>query len=310
VGGLVVKLPWSQRVWSLPCLSVLLTTPKVSEQLGRRHKTMAQVAGQMIKWLRRVLPGRQLKVIGDGSYSVMELGLTAQAQQVTLIAPLRLDARLFEPPPPYSGRGRPRVVGARLPNLAQIAADPQTTWQRAQLDWYGGQTQSLDWVTGTALWDSTGTDPLPLRWVLVRDPTQRLPTRAFFSTDLEGDPLTIVADFIKRWSREVTFEESRAQLGLETQPQWSDLAIERTTPALFGLFSLVVLFAHALQPDGQIPLATSAWYPKPEATFSDLLALVRRALGGNFTFQTAPTNPDMVLVPRLLLDRLALAVCF
>jgi hypothetical protein len=259
VGGLAVKLPWSRRVWSLPCLSVLLTTPKVSEQLGRRHKTVAQVAGQMMKWLRRVLPGRRLKVIGDGSYSVIELGLTAQAQQVTLIAPLRLDARLFDPPPPYSGQGRPRIVGARLPNLDQIAADPQTVWQRAQLDWYGGQTQTLDWVSGTALWYSTGTEPLPLRWVLVRDPTQRLPTRAFFSTDLTQDPLTIITDFVKRWAMEVTFEETRAHLGVETQRPWSDLAVERTTPALFGLFSLVALFAHALKPDGQIPLATSAW---------------------------------------------------
>jgi hypothetical protein len=106
----------------------------------------------MIKWGRRILPGRRLKVIGDGAYSVIELGLTAQAQQVTLIAPLRLDARLFDPPPSYSGRGRPRVVGQRQPKLEQIATDPQTVWQQTQLAWYGGQTQTVDWVTGTALW--------------------------------------------------------------------------------------------------------------------------------------------------------------
>jgi hypothetical protein len=197
-----------------------------------------------------------------------------------------------------------------LPNLDQIAADPQTVWQRAQLDWYGGQTQTLDWVSGTALWYSTGTEPLPLRWVLVRDPTQRLPTRAFFSTDLTQDPLTIITDFVKRWAMEVTFEETRAHLGVETQRPWSDLAVERTTPALVGHFSLVELYANALKPDGQIPLATTACYSKPEATFTDLLALVRRALWGNFTFQTAPTNPHLVLVPRSILDRLALAACF
>ena len=310
VGGLVVKLPWSQRCWALPFLSVLLTTAKVSEALGKRHKTLAQVTGQVISWLRWVLPGRKVKVIGDGSYSVIELGLTAQKRQVVLIAPLRLDARLFDPPPPYSGQGRPRVVGQRLPNLAQVAEDPQTLWQRQQVAWYGGQQRSLDWRSGTALWYSTGTPPLPLRWVLVRDPLGQLPTRAFFCTDQDQDPLSIITDFVDRWSLEVTFEEGRAHLGIETQRQWSDLAIERTTPALLGLFSLVALFGQALFPDGQVPVAQAAWYTKSEATFSDLLAAVRRALWGDFTFQTAPHAPDMLLVPRSFLDRLAFAACF
>ena len=309
VGGVVVKLGWSQRRWALPFLSTLLLTPKVSEQLGKRHKKLPQVAGQMISWLRRTLPDQRIKVIGDGSYSVIELGLTAQKRKVTLIAPLRLDARLFDPPPPYSGRGRPRVVGARLPNLAQIADDPHTQWQRQQIDWYGGQKRLIDWVSGTAMWYSTGIPPLPLRWVLVRDPSGQLATKAYFSTDQDQDPLSIITDFVDRWSIEVTFEESRAHLGVETQRQWADLAIERTTPALFGLFSLVVLFAHTLFPDGQIPIAQSAWYAKSEATFSDVIAAVRRALWGNFIFQTAPDQPDMLLIPRRFLDRLAFAVC-
>lgn len=132
-----------------------------------------------------MLPARQIKVIGDASYSVIELGLTAQRRQVVLIAPLRLDARLFDPPPAYSGQGRPRVVGQRLPNLAQLAEDTHTVRQRQQIAWYGGQQRPLDWLSGTALWYSTGTPPLPLRWVLVRDPAGHLPTRAFFSTDQE-----------------------------------------------------------------------------------------------------------------------------
>ena len=310
VGALVVQLPWSQRSWALPFVSVLLMTPKVSEQLGKRHKTLARVAGQLIRWLRRVLPSRQIKVIADGSYSVIELGLTAQKCQVSLIAPLRLDARLFEPPPEYSGRGRPCVVGKRQPTLAQIVDDPKTIWQRQQITWYGGKQRTLDWVSGTALWYSTGTDPLAIRWVIVRDPSGQMATRAFFSTDPDQDPVSIITDFVDRWSIEVTFEEGRAHLGIETQRHWSDLAVERTTPALFGLFSLVVLFANALFPDGDIPVASTAWYDKSEATFSDVLAAVRRALWGNFTFQTAPHDPHMLLIPRQFVDRLAFAVCF
>jgi hypothetical protein len=113
-----------------------------------------------------------------------------------------------------------------------------------------------------------------------------------------------------RWSLETTFEEGRAHVGLETQRQWSDLAIERTTPLLFGLYSLVTLFGQALYPDGQLPLNQAAWYHKPSATFGDVLAVVRRHLWGNFTFPTSPTDPDVVLVPSSTLSRLAHAVCY
>jgi hypothetical protein len=310
--AVVVKLPWSRHYWALPCLSVLLTTPKVSEQLGKHHKTVAQVTGQLVQWARRVLPGRRLKLIGDGAYSVIELGLRCQASGVTLIAPLRLDARLFGPPPHRQGQqvGRPALVGQRLPNLSQVIHQASTLWQRSQFDWYDGGRKVLDWTTGTALWYSSGTTPLPIRWVLVRDPTGKLPTRAYFSTDLEQPAPTIVADVVKRWAIEVTFEESRAHLGVETQRQWNDQAIERTTPALFGLFSLVVLFAQTLYPEGHLPLPQSAWYHKTEASFSDLLALVRRALYADFNYQTSAADPDMVLIPRADLERLAHAVCY
>lgn len=310
--AVVVKLPWSRQYWALPCLSVLLTTPKVSQQLGKRHKTVAQVSGQMVQWARRVLPGRRIKLIGDGAYSVIELGLTCRASGVSLIAPLRLDARLFGPPPSVLGKqvGRPAVVGQRLPNLEQVACQSSTLWQRSQVAWYDGRRKVLDWTTGIARWYSTGTAPLPIRWVLVRDPAGMLPTRAYFSTDLEQPAPTIVTDVVKRWSIEVTFEESRAHLGVETQRQWNDLAIERTTPALFGLFSLIALLGQALYPDGQLPLPQCAWYHKTEASFSDVLALVRRALWRNFNYQTSAFDPNMLLIPRTDLDRLAYAVCY
>jgi hypothetical protein len=300
--AVVVKLPWSGHYWALPCLSVLLTTPKVSDQLGKRHKTVAQVTSQLVQWARRVLPGRRIKLIGDGAYSVIALGLRCRASGVTLIAPLRLDTRLFGWPPPRTGKGRPPIVGQRLPNLEQVARQKSTCWQRSQLTWYNGGRKVVDWTSGTA--------PLPIRWVLVRDPAGRLPIRAYFSTDLAQSAPTIVADFVKRWSLEVTFEESRAHLGIETQRQWNDQAIERTTPALFGLFSLVILLGQALYPEGHLPLPQTAWYHKTEASFSDVLALIRRALWADFNYQTSALDPDLVLIPRADLERLAYAVCY
>jgi len=285
---------------------------RVSERLGKRHKTIGMWAHQMISLVLRWLPDRPIKLMGDTAYSVLELGLHAQHQQVTLVTTGRLDAVLHEPPPERTRHtiGRPRVVGKRLPALEQVLQDPETVWQKRTLDWYGEGERTLEMCTGTALWYRYGSDPLPIRWVLTRDPSGKHPPKAIFSTDPTQSAEQIISDFMKRWSLEVTFEEGRAHLGIETQRQWSDLAIGRSTPLLFGLYSLVTLFGQALHPDGQIPVAQAAWYRKQAATFRDVLAVVRRHVWGQGTFPTSPTDPDVVLVPRSTLERLSLAVCY
>jgi hypothetical protein len=96
-----------------------------------------------------------------------------------------------------------------------------------------------------------------------------------------------------RWSLEVTFEEAREHLRMETQRQWSDLAIARTTPVILGLFSLVVMLARRLQPDGKVPILTAAWYQKTEATFSDCLALVRKHLWNSNIHKMSAQKADV-----------------
>ncbi len=311
VMAVVVTLPWTKQRWALPFLCVLATTPEVSERLGKRHKTVGMWAHQMVSLVRRWLPDRSIKLMGDTAYSILELGLHAKAQQVTLVTTGRLDAVLHEPPPERTQHtiGRPRVVGQRLPSLEQVLQDPETVWQKLTLDWYSEGERTVEIATGTALWYRYGSDPLPIRWVLTRDPSGKRPPKAIFSTDPTQTAEQMVTDFMKRWSLEVTFEEGRAHLGIETQRQWSDLAIERSTPLLFGLYSLVTLFGQALHPDGHIPVAQAAWYRKQTATIRSVLALVRRHLWGQETFPTSPTDPDAVLVPRSTLERFSLAVC-
>src|SRR5258708_2183574 len=234
-------------------------------------------AHQLHHLTRRWCPTLPITLLGDTAYSILELGLTCQEQQVSLLTPFHLDAVLHALPPERDAHtiGRPRVVGSRLPSLEQILADPNTTWQRLTLEWYGQGERTLEICTGTALWYRAGFAPLPIRWSL-----------------------------------ETTFEESRAHLGIETQRQWSDLAIDRTTPLLFGLYSLVTLFGCALHPEGCIPVTHTAWYHKHTATFHDVLAEVRRHFWGNCSFSTSPTDPDVVFVPCLTLDRLTKAVCY
>ena len=269
VMAVVVTLPWTQQRWALPFLCVLATTPEVSEKLGKRHKTVGMRAHQMVSLLRRWLPNVPIKLIGDTAYSILELGLHCVAQHVTLIAPFRLDSVIHQPPEVRTKHtiGRPRVVGKRLPSLETVLHDPKTMWQRITVDWYGEGKRVVEICTATALWYRYGSDPLPIRWVLTRDPEGKRPPKALFSTDQSQTAEEIVLDFMKRWSLETTFEESHAHLGIETQRQWSDLAIERTTPLLFGLYSLMTLFGHALHPDGQLPLKQAAWYHKQAATF-------------------------------------------
>ena len=312
VFAVVVKVPWTKYAIALPFLSILLTTPKVSAGLGKRHKTVTQVTGQVVMWLRRTLTGYPIHLVGDGAYAVIELGLNCQRCQVTLIAPLRLDARLFERPSRLRqmAKGRPPLVGVRLPNLAEVVLSSTTLWHRSRVTWYGATTAVMDWTTGTALWYSTGTPPLPIRWILVRDPSGKKATRAFFSSDLTQPPTAIIQDFVVRWSLEVTFEESRAHLGIETQRQWSDLAIERTTPALLGLFSLVVLMADSLRCDQTLPYEQTAWYHKEYPTFHDLLRLVRRQIWQHRLFQTGVYFQDIRKFSPTHLDSLLSAVCY
>jgi DDE superfamily endonuclease len=309
---LVVQVPWSSRAWALPFFSVVATTPKVSAELGKAHKTVAQIAAQMVITVRRWLPDIPMKLVGDTAYSVVELGLCCLKHQVTLIAPVRLDSRLYAPAPPRKPgtNGRPRVKGEELPKLGEVLANPNTEWQRVKVKWYDGTEQDMEVASGTAVWYRIGLAVLPIRWVLTRGLQGEREPRAYFCTDQSQSALEVVSSFIKRWTIEVTFEESRAHLGMETQRQWSDLAIERSTPCLLGIFSLVTLFGKALHPDGKVPVQRTAWYHKSEATFSDVLAQVRRQLWGNFTFQTSPTNPDVCLVPRSHVERLAYAVCY
>ena len=208
-------------------------------------------------------------------------------------------------------RGR-RTVTAALRQMGLHAASNVRLSHhgRNHARWDNGRRRELAVTSGTAVWYRIGQPVLPIRWVLVRDPKGLLEPRAYCSTCPDDRPRAVVQQFIKRWTIETTFEESRSHLGLETQRQWSDRAIERTTPCLFGLYSVVALLAHALHPDGKIPLQRTAWYDKPQATFADVLAAVRRHLWGELSYSTSAHAPDFIGIPRSELWRLVQALCY
>jgi len=300
---LLVKLPWSSRVWALPFLSVLCRAK--DKQRPQAHKTTIDILLTVVRVVRRWLPERVIVLVVDGGFAAVKLALCCASQDVTLVTRLRLDASLYHPPPPPTGqRGRPPRKGARQRSLKQWAARRATPWTEVAVAWYGGQQKKLRVFSRTALWYTPGERPIALRYVLARDPEGKLRDEAFGCTNLEATPEQILGWVVMRWSVEVTFEEARLHLGVETGRQWSDQAIARTTPVLLGLFSVVVLLCGRLATDGQIPLNTAAWYAKGEATFTDCLALVRQHLWRSRYLMNSAQQAELVQIPGKALDHL------
>jgi hypothetical protein len=305
----MAPMPWG-GIRGLPFLAVLAPSERHAHTRGRRHKKLTDWARQALLQTARWLPGRRVVAVADSSFSVIEL-LRVAGRRLCMVTRLRLDAGLHEPAPARKPgtKGRPRVKGARLPSPAERIQDPTTPWRRVTIaGWYGGGERRLGIASGTAVRHHPGMR-VPIRWVPVRDVEGGKEPQAFLCTDLEADPVTVLGWFVRRWRCETTFEEARRHLGVETQRQWSDLAIPRTTPALLGLFSLVAVWAAEIQARRGLPLDAAYWYPKRAPTFSDALAAVRAELWHAEAFAASRSDPEGTKIPAGLLERLLLVAC-
>jgi hypothetical protein len=308
----MVPVPWTRRRWALPFLTILAPSERYNTAHRRRHKKLTDWARQAILQVRRWLPKRKIVVVADSSFAALDL-IAAVRRHVCLITRLRLDASLFEPAPERrpGQNGRPRKKGRRLPKLSKLLEEKKKRRTKLSMPyWYGDERCILEIMTGTAIWYHSGLPPAPIRWVLVRDPTGVRDPQAFLCTDLDATPVEILGWFVSRWSIETTFQESRAHLGVETQRQWSDLAIARTTPALFGLFSLVTLWAADPKIAGSLRPRSTAWYHKRELSFSDAMAAIRKLFWSAPSFSMSRHPPDSVEIPAALWERLTEALCY
>ena len=303
---LLVPVPWSGRVWALPFLTVLSPSLSACQKLGQRHKTSHDWLRQMLKQVRRWWPQRQLVLIVDGAFASVALGWACVGCDTVLVSRLRWDARLYHWPGPRSPgqRGPHAQKGDRQRTLKVWAARGDTPWQEESVRWYGEKQKTLQLFSRTALWYRAGQSPLPLRFVVVRDPQEELRDEVFFSTDLEVSPVQILEWVVRRWGVEVTFEEAHAHLGMETQRQWSDKAILRSTPCVLGLFSIVTWLTNRLQQHQPIPVQNTAWYKKEQPTFSDCLYWVRQQLWNQQFFVYSTAKRHLIQWPHELIDLL------
>ena len=314
---LIVPLPWCKRPWALPFLVILSSSKKSDEQAGKRHKTSIDWTIQMVHCVSRWLHRTPWILVGDGAYACMALAKVCIISGATLVSRLRLDAQLYEFPEakPPGQRGRKPIKGKRI-QLKELLLDTNQVWQAVTVKWYGGEQKIIECLTFTCLWYHAGVVPLKLRIVLVKTPEGRNEAEVFFSTDIENTPKQMIEWFVLRWNIEITFEETRAHLGIETQRQWSDKAIARTTPLLMALLSILVLVAIKMH-ETKILLVqeTTSWYDKKgELTLADIIMVIRRSIWVKMYFSMSKNhgnNTDSLKITEknanLLIYQLALA---
>ena len=298
---LLTPLPWLKRgSWALPVITALCPSQRYwqERQQPRSHKTLMDWASQLMSWLARYTKdlGREVYLVGDGTYTTYELMGQAQKRGIGLIARMRMDARLFHfPTPPPKGKPGPKPkLGKRILSMTRRLTDKRINWQRVVFtEWYGQSQKEMLIASGESIWSRQKGQRVALRWVLIKDPEGRLDPVLIACSNQTLSAADMVRHFVRRWQVEVTFAELRRHLGVESQRQWSDKAIERCTPLLMGLFSLVCLMAVPLFKSGRLPLNKTAWYDKKHYSFSDIYTGVRRHLWSNIELSTSPKTSQV-----------------
>lgn len=275
--AVLVKFPFATRPWALPVLIDLYRSEEDDRARKRPHRTPARIMCGLVRVLLMRFPGRTFIFAGDSGYGTHEVARFCgrHRARLTLVSKLHPDANLFDPPPSYSGKGRPRVKGARRPKpRAAVAA--AGSFARREVGWYGGGKRRVDTLDGTGHWYKGGRGLVPVRWVFVRDVSGTHRDEYFFTTDPDLTPAAVIGHYCGRWNIETTFQEARSCLGLESTRGWRKNTVLRAGPCLLGLYSVVAVLFHAL-PESKRAGAVS-WPGKATVTFSDALCAVRRWL--------------------------------
>lgn len=307
--AVLVRFPFTKRLWALPVLVALYRGKADDEAAGREHKTPQQLPRQLCRVLLRWFRQRSFVLSGDGNFATHELARFAARQRgrLTLVCPFYPDANLYGPVPPYSGKGRPRVKGDKVPTPEQVVAERQRR-ARLNVSWYGGGRRDVAVVSGTGQWFESGHGLVAVLWVYVHDLTGTHRDSYFMTTDVSMKAQEIIETYTGRWSIGTTFQEMRSYLGLETTRGWKERTVLRAAPCLFGLYTLVACLYSRL-PLRYARLRAVDWAGKVDTTFSDAITAVRRWLWVEWVFAIPGYGPAFRKLSRpfraLLLHALA-----
>ncbi len=284
--AILVQFPFARRPWALPVLVTLYRSPQDNKARGRPHKTPAQLMQRLLRLLLRWFPDRQFVFAGDSGYGSHEVASLAHHSQgrLVVVSKFPADANLYEAPPPYAGKGRPRVKGPKRPAPQEVVAKAERT--RLNVAWYGGGRRDVEVVSGVGHWYRAGQGLVEVRWVYVHDLTGTHRDEYFYSTDVTMTPQEIIEEYTGRWNIETTFEDARAYLGLESTRGWCARTVGRAEPCLLGLYSVVALMYWLLPAEDQ-DQGCVEWEGKQSVTFSDAITAVRRWLWTHWVFPRA-----------------------
>lgn len=301
--AIAVRFPFAIRPWALPILVALYRPPAWTKKHRRRHKTPTHMTILLLTRLMRWFPERKFIIAGDGGFASHKLATLSNRypSRLTVISRFHGDARLYLPAPrrrKTSKAGRPKVRGRRLPRTENVVKRARRR-KLERVEWYGGETRDVSVVSREGGWYRGGEGLVQLRWVHVRDLTGTHRDEYFFCTDPRMRPREIIGYFTRRWSIEVTFEEMRAHLGLETTRGRTENTILRAAPSLFGLYSLVAtLFAQL--PEARQKSGTVQWAGKQTVTFSDAISAVRRWIWQDWILSTPRFGASFKNLPRIV----------
>ena len=306
--SVLIRFPFARRQWALPLLVALYRSAADNLKAGRRHKTPQQLLRQLgcvlLRWFRQ----RRFVLAGDGDYNAHETAgfVSRRRGRLSLVSKFYPNARLYEPAPPYAGRGRPRVKGAKLPTPREVVASAARS--RLNVAWYGGGRRDVEVVSGTGHWYKAGQGLVEVRWVFVHDLTGTHRDEYFFTTDVTMSVQEVIETYVGRWNEETTFQEMRSYLGLETTRGWKEKTVLRVGPCLFGLYTVVACWYSQL-PRRYAGVRAVDWVGKQDVTFSDALTAVRRWLWLEWVFAIPGYQPAFAKLARpfrsLLLHALA-----
>lgn len=303
--SIAIKLPFLRCAVALPILSELYVSKKRANRskvaMKKKHRTPSRIALLLTYIAVRWAPERRFHLIGDNIYASHKLADTMNEESdcermraASLVSRMQLDAGLYEPPGPYSGKGpRKRVKGEKLPNPAEVAAMDDARWEAVEIDWYGSTRRKVLLLSSEGLWYRCGTKATRVRWVVVRDPAGKHRDECFFTTDMTMTPKEIVETYVLRWSIEVTFEETKCHLGLETLRNRSETAVHRSVPMLLALFSLIIVWYANCVGENDRRIGAAPWYNKQYVTFSDMIEAAREAILLEATFETDRQEPGV-----------------
>ncbi len=284
---------WLKRPWVLPCLMALWVSEKHCPKYGVKHRTPIELTIIMLLLLHKWFPDRTFTIVGDGGFASIELTkFIAKNPWVQLVSRLRKDAQLFDPTIIQPKRGRRRDKGKRLLSPEKLANRKNAPWMRATFTWYGGISKKMLYMYNQALLYQPGKGTVKIAWVLVRDPKGKLRDESFYTTDLTMAPQEIIRHFVERWGIEVTFEESKRFLAVESMRNRKKVSVLRSFPLLMGLFSLISLWYFDRFKERVKVTTAQDWYKKGQPTFADAIKAIRKEIWDLNLFSMLPKNND------------------